>query len=242
VEDAAILLGVIAGFDPRDPTTVDVPVPDYTRALKTRVSRLRIGIPRAPFFNNLDPEVAKATEVALDLLTKLTAGLRDVQLPPSGNGAAVFGPEAYAYHAQWITKTPEKYQPATRRVILGAAENKADAYASALRQLSLVRREIRKTFDEVDVLVTPTMGAPPGLIQDPNAPPAPTSGAPRGGNNAQAFDAYGLPAISLPCGFTNSGLPIGLQIVGAPFAEATVFALAHAYEQATEWHNRRPNI
>src|SRR5262249_10251185 len=164
---------VIAGFDPRDPTTVDVPVPDYMRALKTRVSRLRIGIPRAPFFNNLDPEVAKTVEAAIDVLTKLTAGLRDVQLPPSGNGASVFGPEAYAYHAQWITKTPEKYQPTTRRTILGAAENKADAYAAALRQLNLVRREIRKTFDEVDVLVTPTMGAPPGLIQDPNAPTAP---------------------------------------------------------------------
>lgn len=242
VEDAAILLGVIAGFDLRDPATIDLPVPDYVRALKTRVSRLRIGIPRTPFFNNVDPEVAKATEAAIDVLAKLTAGARDVQLTPPVNGASVYGPEAYAYHAQWITKTPEKYQPATRRVILAAAENKADAYAASLRQLNLVRREIRKTFDDVDVLVTPTMTAPPGLIQDPNVPPAPPTSAPRGGNNAQAFDAYGLPAISLPSGFTQSGLPIGLQIVGAPFAESTVFALAHAYEQATDWHTRRPSL
>ena len=242
VEDAAILLNVVAGYDQPDPTTADVPVPDYTRALKASTARLRLGRPAA-FFENLDPEVAKASDAALEVLRKLTAGVTEVQLPPSGNPAQIWGPEALAYHAKWFAESPEKYQPATRRQLQQSTQEQAADYAQAVRQVELLRRDISKVFTRVDLLVTPTLVSPPALIE-PNPPPnaAAGRGTGPGRNNNAPFDVFGLPAISVPCGFTAAGLPLGLQIVGAPFAESTVLALAHAYEQATDWHLRRPTL
>jgi aspartyl-tRNA(Asn)/glutamyl-tRNA(Gln) amidotransferase subunit A len=239
VEDAALMLGVIAGYDELDPTSVDVPVPDYSRAIRMPVAKFRVGVPRAPFFENLDPEIAKAVEAAIDVLRKLTAGVKDVQVPATGNIADVWNPEIYAYHTPWITKTPELYQQATRTLIQGAANTKPAVYAEARHQVDVVRRDIKRVFANVDVLITPTQRTPAAFI----VPRGPGGAGGAGGLvNTGAFDIYGLPTISVPCGFTSSGLPIGLQISGAHFAESTVIALAHAYEQATEWHNRRPKL
>jgi aspartyl-tRNA(Asn)/glutamyl-tRNA(Gln) amidotransferase subunit A len=248
VEDAALMLSVIAGYDELDPVSLDVPVGDYSRAIRMPAAKFRIGIPRTPFFDNLDPEVAKAVETAIDVLRKLTASVKDVQIPATGNIADVWNPEIYAYHAPWITKTPELYQDATRTLIQRAADGKPAAYAQARHQVDVVRRDIKKVFANVDILVTPTQRAPAALIVPaPQAvnggrgaatPPAGVGGI----VNTGAFDIYGLPTISIPCGFTSSGLPIGLQISGAHFAEHTVLALAHTYEQATEWHKRRPKL
>jgi aspartyl-tRNA(Asn)/glutamyl-tRNA(Gln) amidotransferase subunit A len=235
VEDAAWLLNSVAGYDDLDPTTADVPVPDYTRALRMPTSRLRLGIPRKPYFDNLDPEVASAAEAALDVLRRLTAGAIDVELPAFDNPATIWGPEALVYHWQWITESPEKYQPGTRAALERSREAKATDYVRARRQVEMLRREIKKVFTTTDLLITPTMKTPPPLLGAPGA-------AGGGGNSNAAFDVFGLPTISIPCGFSASGLPIGIQISGAPFAESTVLALAHAYEQATDWHNRRPKI
>jgi len=236
VEDAALMLGVVAGFDEQDPTTADTPVADYLRAMKTPVSKLRLGVPRKLFFEGLDLEVEAAVEEALAVLRKLTASMRDVTLPAVPSAAAVWGPEIYAYHAQWIAATPEKYQPQTRMAIQRSAGSKADAYARAVRDVANARREIRKPFAEVDLLITPTMPTPPGTIEQAQAS---NNGS---GRNTSPFDVFGLPTISIPCGFSSLGLPIGLQISGAPWAESTVLALAHAYEQATHWHTRRPKL
>jgi aspartyl-tRNA(Asn)/glutamyl-tRNA(Gln) amidotransferase subunit A len=242
VEDTALMLNVIAGYDALDPTTAEAPVPDYTRALRLPVAKLRLGRP-AGFFDNLHPEVAKSVEAALDVLRRLTSGIRDVQLPASGNPAQVWGPEAYLYHKQWITETPEKYQPATRRSLEGSADAKAEVYVQARRQVDLLRRDIRKVFAQVDLLIVPTSVNPPGRIAEAGAGGAPTApGAGPGRNNNAPFDVFGLPAISVPCGFTADSLPVGIQIVGAPFAESTVLALAHRYEQSTEWHKKRPPL
>jgi aspartyl-tRNA(Asn)/glutamyl-tRNA(Gln) amidotransferase subunit A len=248
VEDAAIMLGVLAGYDPLEPTSADAPVADYGSAVGTSTSRLRLGRPSAGFFENLHPEVEAAMEVALDVLEGLTAGVRSVEIPAAGNVAEIWNPEIYAYHEPWITTTPELYQPPTRRLIEGAANTSAAVYAAARRRVDILRRDIARVFDEVDLLITPTRRAPAGLI-DPPPPPANTGGGVPGGgggggglNNTAAFDIYGLPTISVPCGFTADGLPIGMQISGAHFDERTVIALAHAYEQATEWHRRRPNL
>jgi aspartyl-tRNA(Asn)/glutamyl-tRNA(Gln) amidotransferase subunit A len=254
VEDAALMLQVIAGYDESDPTTVDMPVPDYGRSFKVSVTKLRLGLPRANFFEGLEPEYAKAVEAAIEVLRKLTASVADVQLPAAVNTATIWGPETYAYHAKWLTESPEKYQAATRVQMIRSNEIRPDVYAEARRQVDLVRREIKKVFANVDLLVTPTMKTPPGTITtalNAPAPPAPNPGtkeaAPRnvggaGLNSVGAFDVYGLPAITVPCGFTSSGLPIGLQISAAPFAESTMLALAHAYEQATDWHMKRPAL
>jgi aspartyl-tRNA(Asn)/glutamyl-tRNA(Gln) amidotransferase subunit A len=198
-------------------------------------SRLRLGIPRTPYFDNLDPEVASAAAAAIDVLRGLTAGTSEMELPSSGNPATIWGPEALVYHSQWITESPEKYQPGTRAALERSRDAKATDYVRARRQVEVLRREIKKVFTTIDLLITPTMKTPPPLLGAPGA-------AGGGGNSNAAFDVFGLPTISIPCGFSASGLPIGIQISGAPFAESTVLALAHAYEQATDWHNRRPQI
>jgi aspartyl-tRNA(Asn)/glutamyl-tRNA(Gln) amidotransferase subunit A len=253
VEDAAILLNVIAGYDVLDPTTVDVPVADYTRGLKMSTAKLRIGVPRQPFFNNLDPDVAKAVEEAIGVIRKLTASLIDVEMPVAGNPALVWGPEIYTYHSKWIAETPEKYQAPTRAQILRDADAKIAVYAQTRRDMEVARREIDKFFTTVDLVVTPTMKTPAPLIVNPGAGRAGEAGRAGdgrgrgaagggGGGNTAQFDWFGLPAISIPCGFSNSGLPIGLQIVGKHWDETSVIALAHAYEQATDWHTRKPQV
>ena len=242
VEDAALMLSVIAGYDEQDTTTMNVPVPDYSRDLRTHPSKLRLALARTPYFDDLDPEIAKAVETAIGVLSRLTAGVSEVTLPlagflpgdPFSNLRAI---EAYAYHAEWITKSPEKYQRVTRdRIIQLSAGVQAADYVQARRQLDRLRREIKNTFSNVDLLITPTMPRPPVPIEEGATFEAvPT-------RNTAPFDVFGLPTISVPCGFMSAGLPIGLQIIGAPFAESRVLALAHAYEQVTEWHNRHPKL
>jgi len=211
-------------------------------AFKIQVSNLRLGIPRTPFFDNLDAQVANAVDAAIEVLRKRTATVTDVILP-SANGsleeiyAKVRSVEAYTYHSRWIAEAPEKYQAVTRqRIVQNSADITSASYTQARRQLDLLRREIKKVFADVDLLITPILPTPPVLIAQ-GADPAAVSI-----RNTSPFNVLGLPSISVPCGFTSSGLPIGLQIVGAPFAESTVLALAHAYEQATEWHGKHPTL
>ncbi len=235
VEDTAIMLNVIAGYDAEDTTTVNVPVPDYVRALRDPVSKLRLGLPRKPYFDNLNSDVGKAIDAAIGVLTKLTAGMRDVTLPLAPDAGPIIAVEPYAYHAQWITKTPELYDAPVRAAIQRGAQVKPDVYARALRDLAQVRRDIEKAFADVDLLVFPTMADPPFKIEE---------GLKRNvsARNTLPFDEYGIPVISIPCGFTGAGLPVGLQIAGPHWSEPVILALAHAYEQATAWHTRRPNL
>ena len=242
VEDAALMLGVIAGYNESDPTTIDAGVPDYSRALRMDASKLRLGVPRAPFFDGVDEEVAKSVGAAIEMLGKRVASIEDIVLPATPlSFDEIYGRvrsiEAYAYHSRWIAESPEKYQAVTRqRILQNSAKVTSPEYVEARHEVDRLRREIKKTFAKVDLLVTPTMAAPPVLITQGNEP---TAASPR---NALPFDILGIPTISVPCGFTNAGLPIGLQVSGAPFAESKVLLLAHAYEQATDWHLRHPKI
>jgi aspartyl-tRNA(Asn)/glutamyl-tRNA(Gln) amidotransferase subunit A len=207
------------------------------------VSKLRLGVPKVGFFENLHPDVAKSLDAARGVLGKITAGVREVDIPAAGSVTDVWNPEIYAYHTPWITKSPELYQPATRTLIQQAAETKSAVYAQARHHVDLVRRDITRVFADVDLLITPTQRTPAGLIVPAQRGANAAGGGGAGAlNNTAAFDIYGLPTISVPCGFSSDGLPIGLQISGAPFAESTVIALAHAYEQVTEWHTRRPKL
>jgi aspartyl-tRNA(Asn)/glutamyl-tRNA(Gln) amidotransferase subunit A len=249
VEDAALMLGVIAGYDAADPVSADAPVPDYAQAIRASASRLRVGVARTPFFDRLDPDVARAVDAAIDVLRRLTASVKDVEVPAAGNIADVWNAEIYAYHRPWITNTPELYQEATRTLIQRAGQDSGPKYAEARRHVDVVRREIRRVFADVDLLITPTQKGVAPLIVPPRpaTPPAgaPAAGAPGDGGslyNTAAFDIFGLPTMSVPCGFSGSGLPIGLQISGPPLGEGAVMTLAHAYEQATPWHQRRPAL
>lgn len=243
VEDAAMLLQVIAGYDADDTTSVDVPVPDYLAGLKMPVGGLRLGIPRAQFYDEFDAEVAAAINDALAVLGKLTAGLREVELPSVVTiYTALGGAETYAYHAQWFTRTPQLYQSTLRRRLETAAKVSAADYALLRREVDGLRRGSSGVFAEVDLLVTPTVKILPRTIEESIKRAEAEKPLPPELANTNQFNIFGLPTISVPCGFTKAGLPIGLQISGPHWAEARVLALAHAYEQATEWHKRRPSL
>ena len=241
--DAALMLQVIAGYDPLDTNSLAGAPPDYARAMRQNVSRLRLGIPRSPFYENVDAEIEQAVNQALQVLRGLTASTRDVELPRYAT-IPVAGAEAYAFHAPYFTKTPELYQPVTRRRLQAGATVTATAYVEGRRELDRLRRAVGDVFATVDLLVTPTTPVLPVTVQegvdDPGTPPA--GGVPLSLRNTQPFDIYGLPSISIPCGFTRSGVPIGLEISGPRLGEPIVLALAHAYEQATDWHRRRPSL
>jgi len=234
VEDVALMLNVLAGHDPLEPTSSREPVPDYTRSLATDTSRLRLGIPRRAFFDELHPEVERSINAAIDVLVGLTAGAREVDLPDATSGARLWGPEAYAYHLPWFSQTPEKYLPGTRASLERYAAAPALDYVQARREVDLLRQSIGNVFRDVDLLITPVMRIPAPLISE--------GGGGGASANTVAFDVFGLPAISVPCGFSSAGMPIGVQIVGAHFAEPTVLALAHAYEQQMDWKSRKPTI
>lgn len=238
VGDTAILLSAIAGYDVRDSTSADRPIPNYAAALRAKVSALRLGIPRAVFYDKLDPEIDAAMSKALGVLRHLTAGLRKVNLQPISDSMVpnIVLAETYAFHAPYFLKTPERYNAAIRRNFQQGSKVTTAAYIQSRRELAAVRSAVGAVFSNVDLLVTPTTTVPPPTIEE----------AVRRGielemiRNTAQFNVYGLPTISIPCGFMSSGLPIGMQITGPHFGESKVLALAHAYEQATEWHTRRP--
>lgn len=243
VSDAALLLEAIAGFDPAEPTSVDQPVEHYAGALQVRTAALRIGVVRRPYFDELDPDIEAAVHAAIQVLARITAGVRDVELPYSNLLLTVAGAEAYAFHKPWFTRTPELYQAMTRQRLEQAAGISAADYVNARRELERLRWQADDAFAAVDLLVTPTTALAPIRIESGNMdPPLPPDGTPREFRNTHMFDVLGLPAISVPCGFTRDGMPVGLQIAGPRFGESRVLALAHAYEQATEWHRRSPPV
>ena len=247
VEDAAILLGAIAGYDPLDATTVRAPVDDYLSGLRDGVAGLRIGIPRSWFFDHLQDGIGAAVEQAIETLKGLGAEIREVALPGVGEGVgAVMGIallEAQEIHARGLAESPQDFG-ADVAAILGSQGPDAAGVMTALRARDALTVATRQVMESVDLLLTPTtpiVAAPIGDdnvtyggIEEPILAAMIRCTAP--------FNATGMPAISLPCGFTPSGLPVGLQLAGRPFDEALVLRAAQAYEQATDWHTRIPDI
>jgi aspartyl-tRNA(Asn)/glutamyl-tRNA(Gln) amidotransferase subunit A len=242
VTDAALVLQAIAGYDPVDITTSEVPVADYVAAARESSNSLRVGVPRAYFYEELDREVEAAMQQTLAVIKTLVAEVRDVELDVPTD-RSLQSAESYAVHAENVAKAPELYQAETLRRIRSGANISAGDYIHRRRELDEARRKIRDVFDEVDLLVTPTMPMPAPAIPDLKMNPDALRPAElRLLRNTRPFNVWGLPAISVPCGFTQSGLPIGLQIAGAPWRENLVLQLAHAYEQSTAWHKRRPSF
>jgi aspartyl-tRNA(Asn)/glutamyl-tRNA(Gln) amidotransferase subunit A len=241
VADAAAMLQVLAGYDPDDANSADQQVPDYAAAL-SQTGRLRVGVPRAYFYEGLHPEIESAMNAALRVIGKLAASVRDIEMPAS-NDTTILRAEAYAYHAENVKENPELYQPETLKRIRAGEDVTTATYIQARRQVEQYRHNIRKLFETVDLLVTPTTPVPPftisELLADMDNLRTKEILTLR---NTRPFNILGLPTISVPCGFTKSGLPIGLQISGAPWAEGNVLRLAHAYEQQTEWHKKRPKL
>ncbi len=242
VEDTAIVLQAIAGHDPQDASSSAEPVPDYTAGLRDGVKDLRIGVPSEFFFDNVDAEVEPAVRKAIGVLEGLGASVRDVSLPLIREGAAAVAPimlpEALAYHRKWMEERPDDYGEDVRyRLELGATFLAVHhVQAQRLREM-IVARWRDEVFNQVDLLATPSTMAPAFPIERSDL--SVTFSLIR---NTNPLNLLGVPAISVPCGFTESGLPIGLQLAGRWWDEATVLRAARAYEQATDWQKRAPPL
>lgn len=267
VEDAAILLNAIASYDPKDSTSLNVEIPDYTQALKPDIKNLKIGIITETFGDGLDPVVAKAVNKAIEQLKYLGAEVKEISCPrfryglpsyyiiaPSEVSANLARYDGVKYGLR--TSDPENLlsmytrtraegfgAEVKRRIMLGTYTLSAgyyDAYyLKAQKVRTLIKQDFEKAFEQVDVLVSPT---------------APTTAFKAGEKNADPISMYltdlmtipvnlaGLPGLSLPCGFDDNGLPIGLQLISNVLREDQLFQVAYAYEQSTEWKNHTPQL
>ena len=236
VEDAAAMLQVLAGYDPQDAITLIQPVPDYTRALHGPLQNLRVGVPRDYFFEQLHPDVSAAIEAAIQHLSPSVREVRDLTLPRMHVAHdGTYDVELYHYQKPYFDAHPELYHPWSQRQMNALKKVQAVPYVETLKRIRECRRDIRHTFEQVDVLLLPTMREPAPLISETvnethHRPPS----------NTSSFNHFGTPAMTVPCGFSKDGLPIGLQIVGPAFGEPVVLTLAYAYQQTTDWHTRKP--
>ncbi|MGH2617908.1 MAG: amidase, partial [Thermomicrobiales bacterium] len=246
VADTAALLGAIAGEDPRDPTSGHVPVPDYLAALDDGLAGKRIGIADAYLRQYVDPAVKRLVEKALAICERLGAKVVEIGPPPPSEAVpallAILMPEATAYHLPWLRTRPHDYSPAVRERLELGAITPAVSYIQAQQVRRRFSDDFLRAMDGVDLLVTPTGPTAATLLEgdlvtgdeaDPELLAALIA-------CTGPFNLTGFPAISIPCGFTDSGLPVGMQLGARPWAECSLLAAAHAYEQATAWHRRVP--
>lgn len=214
VADTAVLFQVIAGLDKLE--------------MVEAKTKPRLGIVRRPFFDDIDPEIDNAFDEALKTLRELTADVLEVELPPTP--PAVQAPEVYAVHAKYFAETPELYGRWMRERLQQATEIGVVAYIEARQELDRLRQFAGDVFSKVDLLVTPTSPVPPITISEA-LEMSPSPAGERWLWNTRPFNAFGWPTISIPCGFTRAGLPIGLQIAGPNFTEASLLSFAYAFEQ-----------
>jgi aspartyl-tRNA(Asn)/glutamyl-tRNA(Gln) amidotransferase subunit A len=267
VRDAALLLNVIGGQDSRDSTSADIPMPDFTRALAGGAKGLRIGIPREYFIEGIEPEVERAVRAAVKVLQGVGATAEEVSLPHTEYGVAAYyilaPSEAssnlarydgikYGYRTPQWSNLRDMYMrtrdegfgaEVKRRIMLGTYALSAgyyEAYYKKAQQIrTLIRRDFGEAFRDVDALVAPVAPTPAFKIGEKTDDPL----------QMYLSDVFtipvnlaGIPGISVPCGFSSTGLPIGLQIIGKPFDEETVLRLAYAFEQQTDYHRRKPPL
>jgi aspartyl-tRNA(Asn)/glutamyl-tRNA(Gln) amidotransferase subunit A len=241
VRDNALMLQAIAGHDPADPASADEPVPDFSAALGQGVRGLRIGVIRHFYTSDLEghSEMIAAIDAAVALLAGQGAAMREIALPPlqdfSACGQVILAAEAYAVHEAWLKQRPQDYGARGReRLLAGAGLNAAD-YLQASRWRLKLRDTAAAAFRDVDVAITASSLDPACRIDDNEALTATYARQAR-----IPFNVTGQPALVIPAGFSKAGLPLSLQIVGHPFAEATVYRVAAAYEAATGWSDRHP--
>jgi len=248
VEDAALAMNAIAGYDPNDVASARVDIPDYTSALSNDVRGLRIGVPKEYFEAPLDPQVAQSVHDAIAVLESLGAVVTQVSLPmfqdSQAISSAILMAEASAVHRDLLAREGEKlYPPIRLRLEAGLFISAAD-YLRAQQGRALFDRQARQLLDQVDLLAGPTepVTAPRLLAERVQVGEEEIGTTAALTQYTRPYNITGFPAITIPCGFSDTGMPIGLQLAGRPFDELTVLRAAHAYEQATDWHQRRPPI
>lgn len=254
VRDAAAMLSVIAGADPRDPTTADRPVPDYAAALTPEVAGLRIGVPASGFFEPATPEVQSAVRAAIDLLAADGAEVVEVEIPHAhlaGNaGWIVAMAEAASFHEKRLAEQPGDLDPLVRERLEVAKFCSATDYLRALRLRTLLQREMQAVFERCEVMIVPGALSPAEPLRSeaeaatdvrPGVDPDRAESRP---GTTFLGNMTGLPAVTLPCGFTAEApkRPLAMQIYGPPFSEARLLAAAYAYESRTAWNEELPPL
>jgi aspartyl-tRNA(Asn)/glutamyl-tRNA(Gln) amidotransferase subunit A len=258
VEDCALLLDVLAGYDSEDQDSVDVPPLDFVVSLAQNrepgqaVQGSRLGIPDRYFFRSLDPEVEQAVRSAISLFASLGAVIEEVEIPASIDDMyevyrGIQRPEAYTYHEEqgWLTDRADLYRPAIREAISTGSAYSARDYIQAQRARRDFTVATRKVCSSVDALVTPTLPEPARRVDRIDEPAIYNGVSELAGYALRytlPFNLTGQPALTVPCGFTSTGLPIGMQLVAGHFGEPTLFRLGHAYQRVTEWHTRVPTL
>jgi aspartyl-tRNA(Asn)/glutamyl-tRNA(Gln) amidotransferase subunit A len=248
--DCAMTLGAIAGHDPKDPYTWDTPVPDYLAKLDGGIRGLKVGVVRERVHTDaVEPEVRENVVKAISVLGELGATVEEVSIPLIADSAVISSTlimvDCAVVHRKGIYEYLDQYDHNNQIRLLTGSILPAQAHQKATRLREVMRRQVLDALEGVDVLIMPTSSIPASLI--------PTrSGI---GSKQEVLDIFSgrrsftnpfnlanVPALSVNCGFTSQNLPVGLQVIGKPFDEATLFQVAHAYEQVTDWHTRRPPI
>ena len=247
--DAARMMSIIAGYDPRDPQSHNAPVPDYEDGIESSLTDLRIGIAKNYYNEDIDDDVAAGMEAARCVFKSLGAELVEVEVPDSNLvmrlGQLILAAEAAALHEKWLAERPDDYQIAVRAPMEPGLFIPATRYIEALRMRGpLLSKFLDKVLSRVDVLHIPTgpMPAPTLADADPASPEKALQTMGLFPKFTRTISYLGLPAISVPCGFSNNGLPIGFQLVGQPFAEAKLLNVAHMYQREVDWHKWDPDI
>jgi len=246
VEDCAITLAAIAGRDPKDRLTSDIAVPDYRAALAVGIKGLKIGIVRELVYSDLvEEEVRQSVQAAAAKMQEMGALLEEVSIPLAANAGTISGAirvEASVTYRDLVFNRPQDLAHDNRIAYMASTIMPASYYYKGLRLRSLIRDQVLAALDGVDLLLSPTTGIAAQLL---GPDPVIDSKAAVGRIPwmlTTTFSLANVPALSVPCGFTATGLPIGLQIAGRPFDESTVLRAGHSYEQETEWHSRRPDF
>jgi len=248
VEDCALVMNAVSGYDPNDPTSLNLPVPNFTKALTDQIKGLKVGVIKEFFEVPIESKVKECVWKAIEKLGELGAIVSEVSWPIYHYTMAIASiiqmAEATAYHSKLIRENASKIYPPVRLRLEAGIFISATDYIQAQRARILFYRQSLDLLKEVDLLAGPTVPVtafPIGTFevkvgdQKVNVVSLLTQ-------YTRPFNLNGFPAITVPCGFSNEGLPIGLQLVGRPFDEEDVLRVAHAYEQATEWHRRRPRF
>jgi aspartyl-tRNA(Asn)/glutamyl-tRNA(Gln) amidotransferase subunit A len=252
VEDCALMLGAMAGHDPLDITSLNLPVPDFTAGIESGVRGMRLGVEREFFFpSRLTADVRKAAEGALEFLAGEGADIVEVSIPELELAVAIAMPpilaDTTAFHRKWIRQSAGRYDPRTRVMIELGELIPATHYVMAQRARRVLRDRVRSTFERfrLDALVAPTLPMPTVPVEDLNLVLNDASGESPGSSffrHCVAANVIGIPALSVPAGFSATGLPIGIDLFGRPLQERTLFQIGRAYEVAHDWHQRVPEF
>lgn len=243
VRDNATMLDLIAGHDPLDPGSSNRATGGYTTLLDRDIKGMRIGVIRHFYTRDMqaDPEMAASIEAALETMRALGAEIREVHTAPLAEFSAcnrtILASEAFAIHEKWMRERPQDYGALARERIMAGAFVRAPDYVNATRLRRKLTDDFHALFADVDVIVTSSSMDPACRIDDTTA-----NEYTYGRQSRAAFNVTGSPALSIPTGFSKAGLPLGIQIVGKPFNEATIYRVAHAYERTTPWHKQHPAL